>query len=73
MSKIHLFREWLRVADGARDVRALIEYAPLGVICRICWDFGVCAECLGDYPLLCPAECGDGRCFCAAGKVVSSE
>lgn len=36
--------------------------------CPICWDTGLCAECTGQYPQYCPAQCDDGTCPCAAGR-----
>lgn len=52
-----LAREWHSNSDYK-----LWEIAPPWVTCTTCWDHGVCAECLGEYPEMCPMDCGDGRC-----------
>ena len=44
------------------------EIAPAGVACTTCWDHGVCVECLGQYPHICPMDCGDGRCTVCGRK-----
>jgi len=58
---------WTKTADGwgpyngkphPRDI------APDDVNCKLCWDTGLCAECLGEYGPNCPGLCGDGRCSC---------
>lgn len=58
-----LARVWGVLADYR-----LQAIAPAGVACKTCWDYGRCAECLGEYADQCPAECGDGRCP-ACGKL----
>ncbi len=58
--------EWFKVADAfcvANPIRPQ-EVAPKDVVCCYCWDTGLCAECLGRYGPMCPAECKDGTCHC---------
>lgn len=45
----------------------LPDVAPAGVSCPICWDWGLCAECIGVDSDVCPAECDGGSCP-ACGK-----
>ncbi len=62
--------DWRALADawGVLADYRLEEIAPAGVACKTCWDHGLCAECLGEYPDRCPADCEDGRCP-ACGKL----
>jgi hypothetical protein len=43
------------------------DLAPNGVKCTTCWDYDICAECLGEYPDMCPS-CQElktnGKCEC---------
>lgn len=40
------------------------DIKPDDVRCGDCWDTGLCCECLGNYPKVCPLNCHDGRCAC---------
>lgn len=60
-----LAREWNLHSDYT-----LQGIAPAGVTCTTCWDHGLCAECLGEYPDRCPADCGDGRCPACGRKAI---
>lgn len=58
------FKRW-KVIAGAWTFQSdysLEELAPPGVKCKVCWDYWLCAECLGKYLDACPANCEDGRC-----------
>lgn len=56
--------DWRSLAEawGVDSDYTLGDIAPDGVECKVCWDYGLCAECLGRYPDQCPVDCGDGRC-----------
>lgn len=56
--------DWFQLADhwGVNSDYHLAALKPKGVKCGVCWDWDVCAECLGEYPDHCPAFCGDGTC-----------
>lgn len=58
--------DWHRLADawGVNSGYTLESIAPAGVTCKTCWDWHLCAECLGNYPAECPACDGTGRCHC---------
>jgi hypothetical protein len=58
---------WLTAADAWTPDNDTLNPKPGGVKCAQCWDTGVCAECLGQYPHQCPGLCGDGRCHCQTG------
>jgi hypothetical protein len=60
--------ELLAWAWELRSDYTLQEIAPEGVTCAACWDHGRCAECLGEYPQLCPMDCEDGRCAVCGKK-----
>jgi hypothetical protein len=57
--------DWFLLADnwGVNSDYHLAAEKPKGVTCGLCWDWDTCAECLGEYPGHCPAECGDGTCY----------
>lgn len=52
------------MADGwnTRSGYTLRGSAPDDVECKTCWDTDLCAECLGEYPEVCPDNCKDGTC-----------
>ena len=62
-TQAHMAR-WRAVADQSSSYDELVEQAPATVACKFCWDLGLCPECLGDYPLQCPAGCSNGKCAC---------
>lgn len=49
-------------------LQSLAAELPEPVACTTCWDHGLCAECLGEYPDHCPNGCGDGRCTACGRK-----
>lgn len=57
--------DWWALADnwGVNSDYTLTAVKPKGVACGLCWDWDLCAECLGEYPDLCPMDCKDGTCY----------
>lgn len=56
---------WKEEADRFTAQRPyILPPQDIPVNCGWCWDTGICAECLGEYPSICPANCIDGTCHC---------
>lgn len=56
--------DWPILADawGVASDYTLRDVAPASVSCRLCWDWGLCAECVGVHSDTCAGDCAGGAC-----------